>query len=222
MRILSAISKPDAADDFDLGRQRTVSRRLDDASLWRSARGIHAIQMELACRSYMDEPATGDQNNWPPDIMREAQADESARASERHAHQLSSAYAKERCRMTRIDNSRIIKPATGDRLTAKSWLTEAPLRMIMNNLHPDVAERPEELVVYGGIGRAARDWESFDRIVATLKRLEDDRDASGSIGQAGRRIPHPCKCAARPDREFQSRARIGRPGTISTNWIARV
>ena len=77
--------------------------------------------------------------------------------------------------MTRIDNSRVIKPSTGDQLTAKSWLTEAPLRMIMNNLHPDVAERPEELVVYGGIGRAARDWESFDRIVATLKRLEDDQ-----------------------------------------------
>ncbi|MEP6831060.1 MAG: urocanate hydratase [Rhizomicrobium sp.] len=77
--------------------------------------------------------------------------------------------------MTRIDNSRVIKPDTGDRITAKSWLTEAPMRMIMNNLHPDVAERPEELVVYGGIGRAARDWESFDRIVATLKRLEDDQ-----------------------------------------------
>ena len=77
--------------------------------------------------------------------------------------------------MTRIDNTRVIKPATGDRITAKSWLTEAPMRMIMNNLHPDVAERPEELVVYGGIGRAARDWESFDLIVATLKRLEDNQ-----------------------------------------------
>ena len=53
---------------------------------------------------------------------------------------------------------------------AKSWLTEAPLRMLMNNLDPEVAERPDELVVYGGIGRAARDWESFDRIVATLRR----------------------------------------------------
>ncbi len=76
--------------------------------------------------------------------------------------------------MTRIDNSRIIRPATGATLSAKSWLTEAPLRMLMNNLHPDVAERPEELVVYGGIGRAARDWESYDRIVDTLKRLEAD------------------------------------------------
>jgi len=77
--------------------------------------------------------------------------------------------------MTRIDNNRVIRPATGPGLSAKSWLTEAPMRMLMNNLHPDVAERPEELVVYGGIGRAARDWESFDRIVETLKRLEDDQ-----------------------------------------------
>ncbi len=76
--------------------------------------------------------------------------------------------------MTRSDPTRVIKPATGTALTAKSWLTEAPLRMLMNNLHPDVAERPEELVVYGGIGRAARDWESYDRIVETLRRLEAD------------------------------------------------
>lgn len=76
--------------------------------------------------------------------------------------------------MTRLDPSRVIKPATGTTLSAKSWLTEAPLRMLMNNLHPDVAERPEELVVYGGIGRAARDWESYDRIVETLRRLNDD------------------------------------------------
>ncbi|WP_333837244.1 urocanate hydratase [Novosphingobium sp.] len=76
--------------------------------------------------------------------------------------------------MTRIDNTRVIRPAIGTERTAKSWLTEAPLRMLMNNLHPDVAERPEELVVYGGIGRAARDWDSYDRIVDTLRRLEDD------------------------------------------------
>ena len=76
--------------------------------------------------------------------------------------------------MTRLDPTRVIRPAIGTELTAKSWLTEAPLRMLMNNLHPDVAERPEELVVYGGIGRAARDWESYDKIVETLRRLEDD------------------------------------------------
>ncbi|GMM62267.1 urocanate hydratase [Novosphingobium pituita] len=77
--------------------------------------------------------------------------------------------------MSRIDNTRVIKPATGTELSAKSWLTEAPLRMLMNNLHPDVAERPEELVVYGGIGRAARNWECYDKIVETLRRLEDDQ-----------------------------------------------
>jgi urocanate hydratase len=77
--------------------------------------------------------------------------------------------------MTRIDNTRTIRAAKGTQRTAKSWLTEAPLRMLMNNLDPDVAERPEELVVYGGIGRAARDWESYDTIVATLRRLEDDQ-----------------------------------------------
>ena len=76
--------------------------------------------------------------------------------------------------MTRIDNSRIVKAATGTAISARSWLTEAPLRMLMNNLDPDVAERPGELVVYGGIGRAARDWESFDRIVAALRKLEGD------------------------------------------------
>jgi urocanate hydratase len=77
--------------------------------------------------------------------------------------------------MTRIDNVRVIRAPHGATLTAKSWLAEAPMRMLMNNLDPDVAEKPGELVVYGGIGRAARDWESFDRIVAALKRLDGDQ-----------------------------------------------
>ena len=76
--------------------------------------------------------------------------------------------------MTRIDNDRVIRAPHGTTLSAKSWLTEAPLRMLMNNLDPGVAERPSDLVVYGGIGRAARDWESFDRIVAALRKLEAD------------------------------------------------
>ena len=71
-------------------------------------------------------------------------------------------------------NTRDVYPATGPTITAKSWLTEAPMRMLMNNLHPDVAENPHELVVYGGIGRAARTWEDFDRIVAALLDLESD------------------------------------------------
>jgi len=75
---------------------------------------------------------------------------------------------------TRLDNARVIRATRGPKISAKSWLTEAPLRMLMNNLDPEVAERPHELVVYGGVGRAARDWESFDRIVAALKALEAD------------------------------------------------
>ena len=67
-----------------------------------------------------------------------------------------------------------IKAPTGSTISTKSWLTEAPLRMLMNNLDPEVAENPNELVVYGGIGRAARDWASYDQIVASLTELEDD------------------------------------------------
>src|SRR6202167_3979820 len=69
----------------------------------------------------------------------------------------------------------VIRAARGTRLTAKSWLTEAPLRMLMNNLDPEVAERPEEVVVYGGIGQAARYLECNEAIVATLKLLEADQ-----------------------------------------------
>jgi len=74
----------------------------------------------------------------------------------------------------RRDPSRVIRAPRGMERSCKSWLTEAALRMLMNNLDPDVAEHPEELVVYGGIGRAARDWQSYDKIVETLRRLEDD------------------------------------------------
>ena len=67
-----------------------------------------------------------------------------------------------------------IKAPTGRRISAKSWLTEAPLRMLMNNLDPEVAERPEDLVVYGGIGKAARNWAAYEAIVETLRELESD------------------------------------------------
>jgi urocanate hydratase len=75
----------------------------------------------------------------------------------------------------RIDPSRHIKAPTGNQLNAKSWLTEAPLRMLMNNLDPEVAENPTALVVYGGIGKAARDWKCYDAIVKELKSLDDDQ-----------------------------------------------
>ena len=73
-----------------------------------------------------------------------------------------------------VAGPRVVKTPTGTEMTAKHWTTEAPLRMLMNNLHPDVAERPEDLVVYGGIGKAARDWESFDKIVECLRNLNED------------------------------------------------
>ena len=82
-------------------------------------------------------------------------------------------------------NAREVRPPTGSDLTCRSWQTEAPLRMLMNNLHPDVAEAPHELVVYGGIGRAARTWDDFDAIVSTLRRLGDDETL---LVQSGRPV----------------------------------
>jgi urocanate hydratase len=76
--------------------------------------------------------------------------------------------------MDRHDPTRVIKSPIGTKLNAKSWQTEAPLRMLMNNLDPEVAEHPQDLVVYGGIGRAARDWQCYDKIVEVLKRLNND------------------------------------------------
>ena len=71
-------------------------------------------------------------------------------------------------------SDRVIHAPTGTEISARSWLTEAPLRMLMNNLDPAVAEHPQSLVVYGGIGRAARNWECYDRIIETLRQLGDD------------------------------------------------
>ena len=95
---------------------------------------------------------------------------------------------------TRLDNSRVIRADRGTKLSALSWSTEAPLRMLMNNLDPEVAEKPQELTVYGGIGRAARNWECFDAIVATLRRLKTDSNPlllhvnmeAGHGGKSGR------------------------------------
>jgi urocanate hydratase len=74
----------------------------------------------------------------------------------------------------RLDNERKIRAPRGSKITARNWQSEAAMRMLMNNLDAEVAEKPQELVVYGGIGRVARDWRSFDRIVATLNTLGDD------------------------------------------------
>jgi len=70
--------------------------------------------------------------------------------------------------------SRIIKSPTGNTLHCKNWISEAAFRMLQNNLDPDVAERPEDLIVYGGLGKAARNWEAYDKIIECLKKLEED------------------------------------------------
>src|SRR3954471_20727994 len=84
-----------------------------------------------------------------------------------------------------MDGARPVRAARGTELSAKSWQTEAPLRMLMNNLDPDVAERPDDLVVYGGTGKAARDWPSFDALVRTLTTLGDDETL---LVQSGRPV----------------------------------
>ena len=86
--------------------------------------------------------------------------------------------------------AREIRAPRGTELSCRSWPQEAAMRMLMNNLDPDVAERPEDLVVYGGTGRAARSWEAYDAIVRTLQDAPRRRDAPGAVGQAGRRVPH--------------------------------
>src|SRR5665811_1434822 len=84
-----------------------------------------------------------------------------------------------------MEGARPVRAARGTTVTARSWQTEAPLRMLMNNLDPDVAERPDDLVVYGGTGRAARDWNSFDAMVRTLTTLADDETM---LVQSGRPV----------------------------------
>ncbi len=84
-----------------------------------------------------------------------------------------------------MQGSRVVRAARGSRLTARSWPQEAALRMLMNNLDPEVAERPEDLVVYGGTGKAARDWASFDALVRTLTSLKDDETM---LVQSGRPV----------------------------------
>src|SRR6202451_2708918 len=85
---------------------------------------------------------------------------------------------------SRLDNMRVVRAPRGSELSARSWLTEAPLRMLMNNLDPDVAERPGELVVYGGIGKAARNWQCYEQIVTALRALKDDETLLIQSGKA--------------------------------------
>ena len=107
-----------------------------------------------------------------------------------------------------------VRAPRGTELNALSWQTEAPLRMLLNNLDPEVAEHPEELVVYGGSGRAARSHEALRDIVRTLLRLRDDETLLVQSGQARRGVPDARRRAARVDRELAARAEVGDLGRV--------
>jgi urocanate hydratase len=130
--------------------------------------GVHAIQMELACRGYVDEPVTDLAHALRRGPRR---AHDPARCPHRRPRR----DQPDGLTLMTNSNARIVRSPRGPEMTAKTWAAEAALRMLMNNLDPEVAERPEDLVVYGGIGKAARDWPSFDRIVAELRTLEADQ-----------------------------------------------
>ena len=147
----------------------------------RPGQGVHAIQMELTQATHLAGEA-------PPFAYSAEKGRPVARASSRHPRRTRThrprtgrvrreltAHSRRNRKMNNPrHNIREVRAPRGDKLNARSWLTEAPLRMLMNNLDPEVAENPNELVVYGGIGRAARTWNDFDRIVASLKTLGDD------------------------------------------------
>ena len=113
-----------------------------------------------------------------------------------------------------MTHRRTIRAPRGTALTCKGWPQEAALRMLMNNLDPDVAERPDDLVVYGGSGKAARNWEAFDAIVAIAARARARRDAARAVGQAGRRLPDASRRAARAHRQRAARAGVGDLGEL--------
>ena len=115
---------------------------------------------------------------------------------------------------SRFDASRVIRAPRGTTLNCKSWLTEAAYRMIQNNLDAEVAENPQALVVYGGIGRAARDWACYDKILETLKELERRRNPADPERQAGRRVSLASGRAARAAGQLQSGAALGDLGTL--------
>ena len=121
---------------------------------------------------------------------------------------------------SRIDPTRVIRAPRGNQLSCKNWLTEAAYRMIQNNLDPEVAENPQALVVYGGIGRAARNWECYDQILASLKELNEDESL---LVQSGKPVgvfkTHPG--APRVLIANSNLVPKWSPGRSSTSWTAR-
>ena len=109
---------------------------------------------------------------------------------------------------------RTIKAPTGTELTCKNWLSEAAYRMIQNNLDPDVAFDPDNLIVYGGRGKAARNWESFDAILESFEESRSGRNSARPIGQTRRRFQNAHGRAESFARKFEHRSALGDAGTI--------
>ena len=122
---------------------------------------------------------------------------------------------------TEIQAPASIRAPRGNSITCKGWQQEAAMRMLMNNLDEEVAERPKDLVVYGGTGRAARSWEAYRAIVATLKNSGQRRDVAGAVGQAGRRFQDARSRAARADRQFESRRPLVELGEVQRTRTRR-
>ena len=116
---------------------------------------------------------------------------------------------------------RPVRAPRGTELSTRGWQQEAALRMLMNNLDPEVAEHPDDLVVYGGTGRAARSWEAFDAIVRELRRLADDETLLVQSGKPVARLPHPRVGAARADRQLEPRRQVGQLGARSASSSGR-
>ena len=107
-----------------------------------------------------------------------------------------------------------VRAPRGSVLSCRNWLIEAAYRMLQNNLDPEVAENPDALVVYGGIGKAARNWDCFEAILAAPAQAEGRRDAADPVRQAGRRVPHPRRRAARAARQLEPGAEVGDLGAL--------
>ena len=174
---------------------RSSPRREPSSCARRCARPPRPAPALAAVRA-LGVPGPGPDRHLAPEIeavtdaVRAGSLVDAAQAGRRPAPELTAPDLATSDREDHLIGARPVRAPRGTTLTARSWQTEAPLRMLMNNLDPDVAERPDDLVVYGGTGRAARDWASFDAIVRTLTTLEGDETL---LVQSGR----PSGCCAR-------------------------
>ena len=144
-----------------------------------------------------------------------------ARARRHGEAQAMTARRRAGARQPTVSGPRPVRAPRGPELTCRGWEQEAALRMLMNNLDPEVAEDPDHLVVYGGTGRAARSWDAFDAIVRELRALADDETLLDPVRQARRRPAHPHLGAAGAHRQLEPRRQVGHLGGLPRPRAAR-